>query len=363
MHSRALLTLMGLLLAILAPQAFSASHPLDEVSQLIKNQQHQEAGLQLQQYLKGHPEDNEAKLLQGVLLSQLNRQDEAIKVFTELIRSQPSWPEPYNNLAVVYANKGEFERARQLLESALRTHASYAAVHDNLSGIYGAMASEAYGKALKTGQAQARPRPQLAMVTLFQSAKPSTTTTVAVQSLSTEKATLKTSLQVKEPRPIPSQTTAVALANNPPPPAMANPPAKAAAKMTVQNTAPEPQTPAVPEKKNSDTHAELEATLQGWAKAWSRQDVDQYLGYYASSFTPPSGLKRRDWEKQRRTRINAPKSIEVAVSGVKTEIDGNQARVTFKQSYRADRITKRTSKKLVLQKRNDQWLITQEVAL
>lgn len=351
MHSRALLATLWLLLATLAPAARSAGDELQDIAQLIDRKQPQQASARLDDYLRAHPQDSEARFLQGVALSELKQTDAAIRVFSELTRKHPSWPEPYNNLAVLYAGRGEFERARQTLETALRTHPSYAAVHDNLSGIYAAMASEAYGKALKTGTAAPRAQPRLAMVTLPSAGKPPMILAAAPQPVAAQP--VKPVMTVSERPSTPVAPAKPAAAAPVPAPAKAETPRPAPPIVKAEVDVPADDGNAVQEVEN---------TVKGWAQAWSRQNVDGYLDYYAASFKTPKGENRREWEKQRRSRIKAPKSIEVAVSNIKTEIDGNRATASFKQSYRADRIAKRTSKTLILQKRGDRWLIVQELA-
>ena len=78
-----------------------------------------------------------------------NKPDSAIAVFTELTEAYPELPEPYNNLAVLYANQNNFEKARNALEMVIRTHPSYATAHENLGDIYAKMASKAYDRALE----------------------------------------------------------------------------------------------------------------------------------------------------------------------------------------------------------------------
>jgi hypothetical protein len=65
-------------------------------------------------------------------LTLLNRNAEAIGVFQKLIDSHPELPGPYNNLAVLYGNQGEYEKARQALELAIRTNPAYATAFQNL---------------------------------------------------------------------------------------------------------------------------------------------------------------------------------------------------------------------------------------
>ena len=81
---------------------------------------------------------------------------------------------------------------------------------------------------------------------------------------------------------------------------------------------------------------------------------------------PATSRRRRakrasDWEKSRRQRISAPKTIAVTVQAPKVSLQGDKASVTFRQGYRSDVLPARTSTKtLVLTKANGRWLIQQE---
>src|SRR5260221_471111 len=74
---------------------------------------------------------------------------------------------------------------------------------------------------------------------------------------------------------------------------------------------------AAAEKPAGDSTAEVLKTVNGWAQAWSKKDADTYLAYYAKDFKAPRGEGRADWEKARRARIAAPKSISVGVESPK----------------------------------------------
>src|SRR6185369_9347656 len=126
--------------------------------------------------------------------------------------------------------------------------------------------------------------------------------------------------------------------------------------------------PAAPEKpaaastsgtSGTSGNAEILATVNGWAKAWSGKNVDGYLAYYAKDFKTPGGEARADWEKARRARISAPKSISVTIEAPKVSVaaDGHVS-VTFRQGYRSDVIKgTSTTKTLVLAKAEGRWLI------
>ena len=61
----------------------------------------------------------------------------------------PELPEPYNNLAVIYASQGQLERARTLLETALQVRPDYATAQENLGDVFLQMSADAYQRAAK----------------------------------------------------------------------------------------------------------------------------------------------------------------------------------------------------------------------
>ena len=50
---------------------------------------------------------------------ELGKTNDAIMTFQSLTEDYPELPEPYNNLAVLYSSKGQFEKARVALELAI----------------------------------------------------------------------------------------------------------------------------------------------------------------------------------------------------------------------------------------------------
>ncbi|MFN3544444.1 MAG: YybH family protein, partial [Thiobacillus sp.] len=98
-----------------------------------------------------------------------------------------------------------------------------------------------------------------------------------------------------------------------------------------------------------------------WAQAWSARDVDAYLAAYAPDFAAP-GMTRAAWVAQRRERIAAPQSIEVKISDLKVEQQGDTARATFRQAYRSDRLSSTVTKTLTLAQQNGEWRIVGETS-
>jgi len=79
-----------------------------------------------------------------------------------------------------------------------------------------------------------------------------------------------------------------------------------------------------PQKPAADPNAEVLKAVNDWAEAWSKKDANAYLSYYAVDFKTPGGEARPAWEKTRRERIAAPKSIEVKVDSPKVTLRGQQ---------------------------------------
>jgi len=98
-------------------------------------------------HLAAKPQDADGRFLRGVILTELARPDEAFQVFLVLTQDYPELPEPYNNVAVLYASRGEYERARASLEMAIRAKPDYATAYENLGDIHARLSSQAYEKA------------------------------------------------------------------------------------------------------------------------------------------------------------------------------------------------------------------------
>ena len=74
----------------------------------------------------------------------------------------------------------------------------------------------------------------------------------------------------------------------------------------------------------------------------------------------PRGETRATWEKQRTERIERPKSIEVEAKVLSAQVNGNEATVKIRQSYKSDTLKSHSTKTLTLEKSGDRWLIKQE---
>lgn len=303
---------------------------LKDISQMAESGQQAAALERINKYLAANPKDAQAMFMKGIILAESGKRDEAIKSFTELTEKYPNLPEPYNNLAVLHAEAGQYDKAKKALETAIKTHPSYATAHENLGDIYARMASEAYDKALQLDGGNTRAQSKLAMIRdLFSTGGKST----AVASKPAEP-----SKTAEAPKPSKTGTMPIRPADKKVEP-------------------PKPAEPAINEEQA------INDAVSNWAQAWSSKDLDKYFASYSDSFIPAKGQSRKDWDKTRRERISRPASINVDIANPTITMDGTEnAKVSFKQTYKADGKPIRTDKTLLLKKTNGSWLIEQEIA-
>ena len=169
-RSRAKL-LLSILLFAMAP--FSRADEVAEVNQLAKAGQTTEAMVKLDQFLAVKPKDPQLRFLKGVMLADSKRTADAMAVFTSLNEDYPELPEPYNNLAVLHAGQGNYDKARAALEAAVRGNPNYATAWENLGDVYARLAAQAYSRALALDATSATLPPKIAQLrTLFTSNPP-----------------------------------------------------------------------------------------------------------------------------------------------------------------------------------------------
>ena len=303
-------------------------------------------------FLKGQPRDPQGRFLKGLVLTEQKRTADAIQVFTGLTEDYPELPEPYNNLAVLYASQGNYDKAKSALELAIHTHPSYATAHENLGDIYAQLASRAYDRALQLDKNNTTAQTKLALVKeLFSKGNGAT---IAPRPVTTAAATPPKPEPAKA-EPPKQEPPKVAEASKPAPP-KATPPAAAVTPSTAAAT---PAQAGV-QSPSADENAKVTAAIEAWASAWSAKDVKGYLAAYAPDFETPGGEKRAAWEKTRTERIEKPKSIEVDVKVQSVKVSGNEATATVRQSYKSDTLKTNSTKVLKLVKNGDRWLIKQE---
>jgi Flp pilus assembly protein TadD len=126
-----------------------------DVHGLLRAGQVAQAESKAELFLATSPRDPQMRFLKGVILVETGKATEAMSTFTKLIEDFPELPEPYNNLAVLYAGQSQFDKARAALELAIRSNPGYATAHENLGDVYTKLANQAYGRALQLDKGNA----------------------------------------------------------------------------------------------------------------------------------------------------------------------------------------------------------------
>ena len=339
------LRLLALTAALMASVAWADDY--SDVNQLLRSGKHAEALAKADQYLAAKPRDPQMRFLKGVIQTEAGKPADAIATFNKLTEDYPELPEPYNNLAVLYAGQSQFDKARAALEMAIRTNPSYATAHENLGDVYAKLASQAYSKALQLDAANTGVQPKLALIR---------------ELFAPSGKTVPASARAPAPAPAPGP---VAVAKAPTPQmssgvvAQAPAPAPTPAPAVAAPAPPPGPLSAAPAASGGSTK-DVEAAVQAWASAWGAKDMGGYLGAYGKEFDPPGKMSRSAWESERRARIVGKNRISVKVSDVNVSINGNKAVARFKQAYSADALNVSSRKTLELVKAGDRWMIVKE---
>lgn len=318
---------------LLALASFPAdANEVSDVNGLLQKKDLPQALLQANSYLEKNPADVQMRFLKGLILSEQNESVQAIAVFGKLSEDHPELPEPYNNLAVLYASLGQFAQARTVLEKAIRINPSYEVAHENLGDIYVKLARHSYNNMLQLDPGNLHVRLKYALVG-----------TVIDQAAS-----------------VPAPTRA-SIAD----------PAAATAAVEVRTVATPVQTVqahAAEGRKTSDDLvakvelARVQTLISAWARAWSERDVNAYLAFYGFNFRGMNQEARVEWEKKRRANIGGKRHIRLRIEVPNVTLDGNKAKADFIQHYSSSNHASRDRKTLLLEQQDGEWKIVDELA-
>lgn len=146
------------LAGLLVLSSIAAAGTLPEIRALAADQHYAQALEQLDAFLGENPDDVEARLFKGVILTRQGNIDEAIATFDELSADRPELPEPLNNLAVLYAAQGRYDDSRKVLLRAIELEPRYDTAQENLGDVYAKLANIAYERAFQLNKKNASAR-------------------------------------------------------------------------------------------------------------------------------------------------------------------------------------------------------------
>jgi tetratricopeptide (TPR) repeat protein len=307
---------------LVSPVVFAA----DSMQQLIVQKQYAKAIHNGEQTLRQTPNDSNTRFLTAYAYQMTGKTDRAIKMYEDLIRDEPQLPEPRKNLAMLFLEQGDYDRASQLLVSAINTRINYAIAYNNLSQVYKGIASEAYRRAISQTSEPAKYTHDIELTAITRLDNSSAGAQTQIVSLPKSKPALPKATIKEEPVAEVASTT-----------------------------------PSLVNVANLDTL--LIEKVMNWAKAWSSKDFDSYTGSYTPAYRDKFNTHAQ-WVKHRRGRILRPGDIKVEVSGFSfKQRSSNKVTVDFTQAFSSPNYSDRVVKRLDFERVGNQWKITKERVL
>ena len=292
-----------ILFCLLLTESALSAESIKELQQLLAQQNFAAAAKSGEQLLRQNAAHTRTRFLAAYAYQMNAQPDKAIALYQGLIDENPALPEPRNNLAMIYLEQGDYDRASQLLVEAINTHPSYATAYGNLSQVYKGIASEAYRRAVS------------------ESGEPSKYTHNIKLSAITRLDSVDQGLVADAGD---SEPTAINFAN--------------------QETL-------------------LIERVKGWAQAWSSKDFDSYTGFYSAQHRAKFETHEK-WVAYRRDRILRPGEIKVEVSNIQIKWRSqSRAVIDFRQAFESANYKDRVLKRLAFDRVGSQWKITEERVL
>ena len=256
--------------------------------------------------LRSFPGEPRLLFYKGVTEAKLNQIDNAINTYNDLINKHPNLPEPYNNLAVIYAERQELDLAKEILEKAIKTNSSYSVAHVNLGDIYTQMASNAYNMAFEIDKDNKIAKNKLQLITELFNYKPNTNEkSIAIEELGKKNIVIKA-------------------------------------------------------RSKSGDKKKIIKTIKSWKTAWEEKDLDLYFNSYSENFKYPNQMSQDEWESYRRDRIINKKDISISISNIKLKFKKDIIQAVFYQDYRSTGYQQKSKKTLFFEFQSNDWKIIEE---
>ena len=134
---------------IIEPDPVTKNGVPSDIEKLIKAKKYPEAIDLINQRLKKTPGNVQLRYVKARMQIEMRQWEAAKKTLVEITQQFPELPEPYNNLAALAANQGNWIEARDYLELALKLRPSYTVASANLGEVYIRLAVQAYDNAAK----------------------------------------------------------------------------------------------------------------------------------------------------------------------------------------------------------------------
>ena len=304
--------------AVMMIISFHCKADIKLINKLIEDKNYEQAQIEINALLKSDSDNPQLLFINGVLLSENNKVDEAIKVFESLTKTHPNLPEPYNNLAVLYAQQGDFPKAKHALEQSIKTHPSYATAHINLGDLYTRMASESYNQALQIDGSNKSAKTKLSLIKKLFNFQP-----------------IRKNIEITKKASNESEAPKIEELDS---------------KNIIENTS------------NNISLTEIESFIDGWKTSWEQQNFESYINCYSLKFKNNNGQNFEQWKIYRKPRVTNKEKIEIKLTNIKITEINNGFEVSFIQEYKSGNIDSRTNKKLIIETVDNQIKIINEIS-
>ena len=304
--------------AVMMIISFHCKADIKLINKLIDDKNYEQAQIEINALLKSDSDNPQLLFINGVLLSENNKVDEAIKVFESLTKTHPNLPEPYNNLAVLYAQQGDFPKAKHALEQSIKTHPSYATAHINLGDLYTRMASESYNQALQIDGSNKSVKTKLSLIKKLFNYQP-----------------IRKNIEITKKASNESEAPKIQELDS---------------KNIIENTS------------NNISLTEIESFIDGWKTSWEQQNFESYINCYSLKFKNNNGQNFEQWKIYRKPRVTNKEKIEIKLTNIKITEINNGFEVSFIQEYKSGNIDSRTNKKLIIETVDNQIKIINEIS-
>ena len=296
------------------------------MQQLIVQKQYAKAIQSGEQTLRQTPQDANTRFLAAYAYQMTGKTDQAIKMYEDLIRDEPQLPEPRNNLAMIFLAQGDYDRASQLLVSAINTRINYAIAYNNLSQVYKGIASEAYRRAISESSEPAKYTHDIELMAITRLDHSSAESQTQIASLPTSEPVLPKATATEAP--VAEEASAI---------------------------------PSLVNIANLDTL--MIEKVMSWAKTWSSKDFDNYKASYAPDYRDKFKTHEQ-WVQYRRGRILRPGDIKVDISNFSIkQRNSTTVTVDFTQAFSSPNYSDRVVKRLYFERFGNQWKIAKERVL
>ena len=134
---------------IIEPDPVTKNGIPSDIEKLVKAKKYPDAIERINQQLQKTPGNVQLRYIKARMQIELRQWEAAKKTLIEITQQFPELPEPYNNLAALVANQGNWIEARDYLELALKLRPSYTVAAANLGEVYIRLGAQAYDNAAK----------------------------------------------------------------------------------------------------------------------------------------------------------------------------------------------------------------------